>query len=124
MAAAMERLEGRHVPGWTSSGGSRRGRNISAMAAPEAADAARSHLRVGRGGPRYAGLRNLDEAGHAIHRYVVAGAGLENHAAHHSSRPDRKRRQLTTSLAGQQFQFLKGPWTLLVHQTRERAVGQ
>src|SRR5437588_5556905 len=94
MAATVERLKGRHVSSWSAAGGSRRGRSLSTMAAPETADAAGSHVSVGCVGPRHAGLRYLDEAGHAIHRYLVSSVRLEDHAAHHPSSLDRQRRKL------------------------------
>src|SRR5208337_2734040 len=96
MAAALERAQGRYVAGGTAAGGSRGSRELSDLAAAAFAHASGIDVPVGREGPRHAGFRHLDEDGHAVHRYVVPGAGLENYSANDSARAHGPRRVLAT----------------------------
>jgi lipopolysaccharide/colanic/teichoic acid biosynthesis glycosyltransferase len=57
----------------------------SEMAAPQASHAAGAHVPVGDSGPRRPGFRNLDEDGHAIHRYLVLSARLEDNPTNESA---------------------------------------
>src|ERR1022692_3325354 len=95
MAAVVERVARRHVAGGSAAGRAERGGSISAMAAEAAADAAGPDLPVGHFRARRGGFRNLDEDGYAIHRQLVAGARLGDHAAHHPARADGPRSELT-----------------------------
>src|SRR5438067_322896 len=90
----MECAARRYVTGRTAARGSYRGRPVSAVAAPPPAHAARDHLPVGAVRPGRRGLRNLDEDGHAVYRWLVAGARLENPAGYHPARADGTRSQL------------------------------
>src|SRR5690242_17802919 len=97
MAAIVERAAWGHVAGRAPSGDTQRGRPVSAVAAAPPPYASRPDLplgdiRAGRGR-----FRNLDEDGHAIHRQLVTGVGLENPAANHSARPDRAWSELNES---------------------------
>src|SRR5579884_607746 len=95
MAAAVERAERRYVAGGAASRGAGRGGPLSALAAAAPAHAPRADLSVGGGRPGHAGLRDVDEDGHAVHRQLVSGAGLENYSADHSPRTDRQMSSLT-----------------------------
>src|SRR5579864_4247767 len=90
MAPVVECRQGRHVAGGTSPGSPGGSGVLSGLAETAAAHASRTDLPVGRSRARHARLRNLDEDGHAVYRYLVAGAGLENHSAHHSASADRQ----------------------------------
>src|SRR5271156_3792319 len=94
MAATVERSEGRYVPGRSAAGGPGRGRSISALAAPPPPHATRPDLPVGGVRTRRRGFRNLDASGHAIHRQLVPGPGLENYSPHDPPGPNRPRRAL------------------------------
>ncbi len=64
---------------------------LPALAAAAPAHASRPDLPLGRLRPRQCRFRDLDENGYAVHRQLVAGARLENPAAHHPARADRTR---------------------------------
>src|ERR1700722_2239263 len=97
MAAVMECAEGRNVAGGSAAGGSRRSRAVSNLAAAAASHASRTDLPVGAGWARPAGLRHLDEDGHAVHRQLVAGAGYQNSSAHNPAGVDGLGRKLALS---------------------------
>src|SRR5438105_6637498 len=91
MAATVECLEGRHVTGGSPASSTGGGRELSALAAAPAENAARADLPVGHRGQGYTRFRYLDENGYAIHRYLVARARLEDHSAHYTARTDGQR---------------------------------
>src|SRR6266498_3460654 len=64
------------------------------MAAPPAAHAPGPDLPLGALGKRQPGFRDLDEAGHAVHRQLVARARLEDSAAHDPTCADGQRSKL------------------------------
>src|ERR1051326_2187854 len=94
MAAVVECAERGYVAGGTSSGGARRSGAISALAAAAVADAAGLDLPVGGGRTRFHRFRDVDEDGHAVHRQLVAGVGLEDHSAYDSTGAQRAGREL------------------------------
>src|SRR4051812_44872377 len=77
------------------------------MAAAPAPHASRPHLPVGDRGPRQSRFRDLDEDGHAVHRQLVAGPGLEDSAADHSASAYWKRSKLTLDLIPNQQDVLR-----------------
>src|SRR5690349_13089055 len=95
MAPALERFEGRYVASWPAPRRSRGSRTVPDLAAPPPAHAPRPDLPVGRRRTRYRRFRHVDEDGHAVHRQLVAGAGLEDHAEDDSAGVDRAGRALT-----------------------------
>src|ERR1700680_1382628 len=90
MAAVVECPQGRHVAGGASSSRPGGSGALPGMAEAAVAHASRTNLPLGRSRARYARLRHLDEDGHAVHRYLVARVGLENHCAHDSASTDRQ----------------------------------
>src|SRR5258708_38163940 len=106
----MERAARGYVAGGAASGGAGRGGAVQAVAAAEAAHAPGADVFVGDLGAGQRGFRNLDEDGHAVHRQLVAGAGLEDFAADHSAGADRPWGELRKERRGTSFRRKKKWW--------------
>src|SRR4029077_10937526 len=80
-AAALERAERRHEPGWSEPAGAGGSPFLPPLASPAAVDEARPDLPVADQRPERYRLRSLDEARPSIHRQLVALTRPEDPAA-------------------------------------------